>query len=80
MFGCSSTKFLGHKVSAAGVYPLPDRVAALRRFPRPNTVRELQAFLGLFNFYRRFVPAEAATLKPLTDMLGGAPAGPTRLS
>ena len=80
VFGCSSIEFLGHKVSAVGVSPLPDRVAALRRFPRPNTVRELQAFLGLFNFYRRFVPAAAATLKPLTDMLGGAPAGPTRLS
>jgi hypothetical protein len=40
-------------------------------FPRPETVKELQAFLGMVNFYRRFLPAIAKTLKPLTDSLHG---------
>jgi RNase H-like domain found in reverse transcriptase len=62
-------------VTAAGISPLQQRVEALRRFPRPNTVQELQAFLGLLNFYRRFVPAAAAILRPLTDGLGGSPSG-----
>jgi hypothetical protein len=56
LFGHSSIEFLGHKVSADGVSPLPNRVAALRRFPWPNTVRELQAFLGLFNFTAALSP------------------------
>jgi hypothetical protein len=40
----------------------------------------MQAFLGLFNFYRRFVPAAASILKPLTDSLQGSPKGKQRLN
>jgi cleavage and polyadenylation specificity factor subunit 1 len=50
-------------------------MAAIRQFPRPRTIRDLQAFLCLFNFYRRFVPAAAAILRPLTDALAGSPRG-----
>jgi hypothetical protein len=66
-----SLEFLGHTVQADGISPLPDRVTAIQQFPRPNTVVELQAFLGLFNYYRRFVPAAARIVKPLTDALQG---------
>jgi hypothetical protein len=71
VWGASSIHFLGHRVSASGVQPLPSHVAAVQEFPRPVTVRELQAFLGMVNFYRRFLPAVAKTLKPLTDALRG---------
>jgi RNase H-like domain found in reverse transcriptase len=54
-----------------GIRPLPDRVAAVKNFPRPTTMVEMQAFLGLYNYYRRFVPAAAQLLKPLTDALQG---------
>jgi Reverse transcriptase (RNA-dependent DNA polymerase) len=47
--------------------PLQDRVEAVKNFPRPNNVVELQAFLGLLNYYCRFVPTAARMLKPLTD-------------
>jgi hypothetical protein len=40
-------------------------------FPRPNTVKELQGFLGLLNFYRRFLETVARSLQPLTDALKG---------
>jgi hypothetical protein len=40
-------------------------------FPRPNTVKELQGFLGLLNFYCSFLPVVARTLQPLTDALRG---------
>jgi hypothetical protein len=53
VFGQSRVDFLGHSVSAAGIALLADRVAAIRVFERPRTVEQLQAFLGLFNFYRR---------------------------
>jgi hypothetical protein len=78
-WGLRKVDFLGHTISAAGIAPLPDRVAAIREFSPPQTVQQLQAFLGLFNFYRRFVPAAARILRPLTDALGGAPRGSAKL-
>ena len=59
-------EFLSLKVTAGGVAPLPDQLAAVRDFPHPNTVKELQAFLGAVNFYRHFIPAAAKILLPLT--------------
>ena len=65
--------FLGHRVSACGISPLPDKVAAVRRFECPRSVKSLQRFLGLVNFYRRFLPHIAATVRPLTDALASSP-------
>jgi hypothetical protein len=72
-FAVSSVKFLGHMVSESGVVPLPRHVEAISSFPRPYDLRQLQRFLGLINFYRPFLPAIAGVLKPLTDLLRGAP-------
>ena len=73
VFGVSQIDFLGHRVSARGISPLPDKVAAVRRLERPRSVKSLQRFLRLVNFYRRFLPQIAATMRPLTDALAGAP-------
>ncbi len=51
--------------------PLPSYLAAIQDFPRPTIIKELQAFLGMVNFYRRFLPSIARTLRPLTDGLRG---------
>jgi cleavage and polyadenylation specificity factor subunit 1 len=72
-FGKSELDFLGHRVSAAGIKPLPDRVQAIMDHPEPVTVKDLQNFLGVMNFYRRLVPAAARTHKPLTEALRGSP-------
>jgi hypothetical protein len=56
-FAVREVQFFGHHVTAEGIRPLPDRVAAIQDHPRPSTVKLLQAFLGVGNFYRRFVPA-----------------------
>ncbi len=71
MFGVPEVDFLGHHVSTAGVSPIASRVTAINDHPRPITVKELQGFLGVINFYRRFIPAAAHILKPLR-------AGPSR--
>ena len=73
VFGVRELEFLGHSVSARGIRPLPSKVTAVQRFERPRTVKALQRFLGLVNFYRRFLPGIAATMRPLTDALAGAP-------
>ena len=71
VFGASSLEFLGHRVSATGVEPLPDKVKAIANFPTPTDKKELQRFLGMVNFYHRFLPRVARRLAPLTNALRG---------
>ena len=70
-FGVESVEFLGHHVSAKGVSPLPEKVNAIVDFPVPTSIRQLRRYLGLVNFYRRFVPSCAQIVQPLTDILKG---------
>jgi transposase InsO family protein len=78
-FSKCSIDFLGHRIDSTGSRPLGDKVAAISKHPLPNTVRELQQFLGMINFYRKFMPAAAKLLCPLTDVLKGGPSGSTPL-
>jgi Reverse transcriptase (RNA-dependent DNA polymerase) len=77
VWAISAVEFLGHTVTAADIAPLPHRIGAVQQFLPPVTVQQLQAYLGLFNFYRRFVPAAAAIVRPLTDALRGGARGMT---
>ena len=65
--------FLAPKVNTSGIHPFPASTAAVSDFPKPATIKELQQFLGMINYYRRFIPAAAAILKLLTDALAGKP-------
>ncbi len=75
VFGRPTIDFLGHTISAAGSSPLPSRVSAIADFPRLSNVRQLQAFLGIFCFYRKFIPAASRLILPLTRALRGSPRG-----
>ena len=68
-FGVSSLTFLGHVVDDHGISPLPDKVQAIHALPPPSSLRKLREFLGLVNFYRRFIPRCADLMQPLTDKL-----------
>lgn len=68
-FGQSSMDFLGHHITPAGAVPLPSKVEAIRQLPRPATVRALQEFLGMVNFYHRFIPQAARLMCPLYEAL-----------
>ncbi len=71
----SEIDYLGHRITASGVLPMQQRVAAIREHGRLSTARGLQTYLGMVNFYRRFLPAAARVLRLLTDALKGAPKG-----
>lgn len=64
-FGLPVIDFLGHRISGSGAVPLPTKVQAVSDFPRPPTVKALQEFLGMVNFYNRFIPRAARLLQPL---------------
>ena len=74
VFGVAEITFLGHVVNAEGLRPMPTRVTAIKEFPCPTTIKELQAFLGVIYFYHMFVPAAAQLLLPLYNVLVGRPA------
>ena len=63
--------FLGHHITAEGASPITKHVEVIQSFPQPQDKKQLQSFLGLVNFYRRFIPAAAQILLPLTDALRG---------
>ncbi|BHF62249.1 hypothetical protein SprV_0200523000 [Sparganum proliferum] len=79
VFGVPSLEFLGHQVDSEGLRPLPYKVDAFRNFPPPTSKRQLQRFLGMVNFYRRFLPNCADLMLPLTNTLSGSK-GPLELT
>ena len=64
-FGKSEVAFLSHTISAAGMRPHLTRVEAVRTFPVPQDKKALHQFVGLINYYHRFVPRCAEILQPL---------------
>ena len=71
IFGAEELDFLGHHVSAIGIAPLPDRVAALRDSKPPQNRTGLQRFLGMINYYHRSLPGLAPILAPLHAQASG---------
>ena len=61
--------FLGHRVNSQGICPLPDKVQVIQNFPQPQSQGQLREFLGLINFYHRFIPHCAQLLQPLQQFL-----------
>jgi cleavage and polyadenylation specificity factor subunit 1 len=51
VLGVSEINYLGHSHSNQGVRVLPDRVEAIRQFPRPKNLRTLRRFVGMVGFY-----------------------------
>lgn len=70
-FGQRAVTFLGHSISQEGIQPLTDKIDAIKGYPEPTSIRQLRQFVGLVNFYRRFIPRCAEVMQPLTDLLRG---------
>ena len=79
-FGTTELSFLGHHVCAEGISPLPSAVDAIVNFVKPEKQRALRRYLGMVNYYHRFIPHCAAKLTPLNNLLTAANEGHTRLS
>ena len=69
IFHASSVEFLGYVVSSNGISMEPSRVKAIRDWPTPRSIKDIQKFLGFANFYRMFVPNYSKTIVPITQLL-----------
>jgi RNase H-like domain found in reverse transcriptase/Reverse transcriptase (RNA-dependent DNA polymerase)/Integrase zinc binding domain/Chromo (CHRromatin Organisation MOdifier) domain/gag-polyprotein putative aspartyl protease len=64
-----SVEFLGHVVSSKGVETEAKKVQTIKDWPKPENVKELMSFLGLCNYYRRFVKGYSAIATPMTNLM-----------
>ena len=60
---------LGFLIDKEGIHPTQAKVQAIPEAPAPTNVTQLRAYLGLINFYRRFLPQAATKLEPLNRLL-----------
>ena len=70
-FDTDHVDYLGFVVSPDGVAMEPGRIATINEWPMPQSIKEVQQFLGFANFYRRFIFAYSRIAKGLTDHLKG---------
>ncbi|XP_022833967.1 uncharacterized protein K02A2.6-like [Spodoptera litura] len=69
VFASNSINFLGHMIDAEGLHPCPNKVKEIKEKPAPTNKQTLRAFLGLYNFYEKFLPDKATLLEPLYRLL-----------
>jgi transposase InsO family protein len=67
-FHVTQTRFLGFIVSTNGIAPDPAKISVMASWGRPNTVRGVLSFLGVCNFYRRFVKNYGRIARPLQKL------------
>lgn len=62
-------QFLGVIIEDGKVQPSSEKSDAISKYPKPTTVKQVQAFLGLTGYFRKFIPSYSVIAKPLSDLL-----------
>ncbi|KAL6419702.1 hypothetical protein ACFW04_011267 [Cataglyphis niger] len=60
--------YLGHIISENGISPDPSKLIAIKEFPTPKKVKDVQSFIGLAGYYRKFMEDFSKIAKPLTKL------------
>ncbi|GAB5053510.1 hypothetical protein PESHB5_00080 [Pediococcus parvulus] len=68
-FWLREVSFLGHVVSASGIRVDPSKISAILNWKPPRNITEVQSFLGLAGYYRRFVKGFSMIATPITKLL-----------
>ena len=64
----TEVKFLAHIVDKNGIRISPDKLKAIDEFPQPDSLKSLKRFIGMANYYRRFIPHAAKIMSSLHSM------------
>ncbi|KAJ1043537.1 hypothetical protein NDA10_001575 [Ustilago hordei] len=62
-------EFLGYIIKPTGIEMDPEKVRTVKEWPMPESIHDIQRFLGFANFYRRFIAHFARIAKPLTALV-----------
>lgn len=68
VFAAEELEFLGFKLSRDGRRPSQEKVQAVKEFPRPKSIKEVERFVRLAGYYRELIPHFAELTVPLTDL------------
>lgn len=68
-FLCDRIEYLGYDISPGKIRPSNLKINAVKKFPQPRTVKQVQSFLGLSGYFRKFIPDYSRVAKPLSDLL-----------
>ena len=66
---CKEIKLLGHIIGKNTVAMDPEKISAIKDRREPKSVKDIQIFLGICGYYRKFIKDYSAIAKPLTDLL-----------
>ena len=58
-------EYLGHVISVEGLHQSPKKVQAITEMPKPQDITQLRAFLGMVQYYAKFLPDSASYVAPL---------------
>lgn len=64
----SSVEYLGHRVDADGLHPTTQKLDAIKQAPTPTNLTELKSYLGLLNYYGKFLPNLSSVIQPLNNL------------
>ena len=72
-FGLKEVEYLGHILQPSGVRVDPHKTDVISKWDLPTCKKDVQSFLGLVNYYRRFIKNCSAIAKPLTSLTKNVP-------
>jgi len=70
-FGYIELNLLGNIINGHGIKPAQEGLLVIKQFPSPTTIKQLRNFLGLANYFRRFIPNFSKIAYPLTEFIKG---------
>jgi len=68
-FGVEEVEFLGHVINSEGVSADPEKLKTVANWPVPVSVAQVQSFMGMVNYFQRFIHKFSEIAAPLTDLL-----------